>query len=75
MKTKTKYVLVKKSIYKKVISYTFDESFNMTKKKDKERMGVIKFYDEKIISRAVKKSIDNRIKIYPFKEAKKRTDQ
>ncbi len=62
MKTKTKYILIKENIYKKIISYDFDESFNMTKKKDKERMGVIKFYDEKIISRVIKRSIDNRFK-------------
>jgi len=62
MKTKTKYILVKKSIYKKVIAYDFDESFNMTKKKDKERIGIIKFYDEKIINKAIKRSIDNRFK-------------
>ena len=62
MKTKTKYVLVKEKVYKKVISYEFDESFNMTKKKDKERIGIIKFYDEKIINQAIKKSIDNRFK-------------
>ena len=62
MKTKTKYILVKENNYKKIISYDFDESFNMTKKKDKERIGIIKFYDEKIISRVIKKSIDNRFK-------------
>ena len=62
MKTKTKYVLLRKSVYKKVISYTFSESFEISKKKDKERIGIIKFYDEKIISRVIKKSIDNRFK-------------
>ena len=62
MKTKTKYILVKKNNFKKVISYKFDESFNMAKRKDKERIGIIKFYDEKIISGVIKKSIDNRFK-------------
>ena len=62
MKVKTKYVLVKKNDFKKVISYQFDESFSMTKKKDKERIGIIKFYDEKIISGVIKRSIDNRFK-------------
>ena len=62
MKTKTKYSLVKKNNYKKIISYEFDESFNMTKRKDKERIGVIKFYNEKIISGVIKRSIDNRFK-------------
>lgn len=62
MKTTTKYILIKKNIYKKIISYQFDESFDMFKKKDKERIGIIKFYDDKIISRMVKKNIDNRFK-------------
>ena len=34
----------------------------MTKKKDKQRIGIIKFYDEKVISNVIKKSIDNRFK-------------
>ncbi len=62
MKTTTKYILIKKSLYKKIISYQFDESFEMSKKKDKERIGIIKFYDDKIISRMVKKNIDSRFK-------------
>ena len=62
MKTKTKYVLLRKSVYKKVISYTFSESFEISKKKDKERIGIIKFYDDKIIGHVIKKSIDNRFK-------------
>lgn len=62
MKTKVKYVLVKNNDFKRVISYNFDESFNMTKRKDKERMGIIKFYDEKIISGVIKRSINNRFK-------------
>ncbi len=62
MKTKTKYVLIKDNVYKKIVDYDFDESFNMTKKQDKERIGVIKFYDDKIISNTIKKSIDSRFK-------------
>lgn len=62
MKTKTKYILIKKSNYKKIVSYDFDESFKLTKKKDNERIGIIKFYDEKIIVSVIKKSIDNRFK-------------
>ena len=62
MKIKTKYILVKKNNFKKIISYKFDESFNMTKRKDKERIGIIKFYDDKIISGVIKRSIDNRFK-------------
>ncbi len=62
MKTKIKYVLVKENLFKKIISYEFDESFDITKKKDKERIGIIKFYDDKIISRVIQRSIDNRFK-------------
>jgi len=62
MKVKDKYILLKKSDYKKIISYNFNESFNMNKKKDDERMGIIKFYDENIINGAIKRSIDNRFK-------------
>ena len=62
MKTKIKYVLLKKSIYKSIEEYDFNESFNMTKKNNDERIGVIKFYDENIISGVIKRSIDNRFK-------------
>ena len=62
MKTKIKYVLVKESIYEKIVDYNFDESFNIAKEKDDERIGVIKFYDEKIISNTIQRSIDNRFK-------------
>ena len=62
MKTKTKYILIRDYKIKKVISYNFNDSFDMTKKKDKNRIGVIKFYDEKIISSVIKKIIDNRFK-------------
>ena len=50
MKKNDKYILLKKSIYKTMESYDFNESFNMSKKKDDERIGVIKFYDEKSIT-------------------------
>lgn len=63
MKAKIKYVLVKKNSFKKVINVNFDKSFDMNKKKDKECIGVIKFYDEKIVNNVVKKVIDNRFKM------------
>ena len=62
MKRTSKYVLLKKSIYKKIVSYKFNDSFDITKKKDKERIGIIKFYNDKIIASVIKKSIDNRFK-------------
>lgn len=74
MRIKTKYVLLKKSIYKKIISYSFSDSLDISKKRDKHRIGIIKFYDDKIINRVIKKSIDNRFKkllelIVSFEEA------
>lgn len=62
VKKNNKYILIKKSIYQKIVLFKYDDSFNMTKKKDKERLGVIKFYDDKIISSVIKRSIDNRFK-------------
>lgn len=62
MKVKTKYILFKKSIYKKIITYNFSESLDISKKRDKQRIGVIKFYDDKTINRVIKNSIDNRFK-------------
>lgn len=62
MKTKASYILIKKSIYKKIIDYDFNDSFSMMKKKDDERMGIIKFYDDKIIDGVIKRNIDNRFK-------------
>ena len=62
MKKSNKYILVKDAKFKKVISYNFDESLEILKRKDKTRIGVIKFYDEKIVSQVIKKSIDYRFK-------------
>ena len=62
MKVKTKYILLKKSIYKKMISYNFCDSLDISKKRDKHRIGVIKFYDGDTINHVIKNSIDNRFK-------------
>ena len=62
MKVKNKYILLKKSIYKKIISYNFSESFGVSKKKDNNRIGIIKFYDDKTINHVVKNSIDKHFK-------------
>lgn len=62
MKKNNKYILIKKKSFKKISVFNYEDSFDMSKKKDKERIGVIKFYDEKIISGVIKKSIDNRFK-------------
>lgn len=62
MKKNNKYVLLKKSIYKKMESYEFNEAYKVSKKDDDKRIGVIKFYDDKIISKVIQRSIDNRFK-------------
>mgnify|MGYP006916256429 CR=1 FL=1 len=55
-----KYHLVKEKSYVRYSTINVDISFDMKKKKDKESLGTIKFYDEKIINKVVNKSIDNR---------------
>ena len=62
MKKTNKYILIKKNKFKKISKFNYEDSFDMPKKKDKERIGVIKFYDDKIITPVIKKSIDNRFK-------------
>ena len=62
MSKKDKYVLIKKSIYKEIETYEFNESYKVSKKNDDKRIGVIKFYDDKIISKVIQRSIDNRFK-------------
>ena len=62
MRKNKKYILIKKNDFKKIFLFKYKESFDMSKKKDKERIGVIKFYNENIIICVVKKSIDNRFK-------------
>ena len=61
MKT-TKYSLYKNDIYKKIVSYKLNDSFDMQKKQDKERIGIIKFYDDKIINSVITKSINKHFK-------------
>ena len=62
MSKKDKYVLIKKSIYKELETYEFNESYKVSKKDDDKRIGIIKFYDDKIISKVIQRSIDNRFK-------------
>ena len=62
MKKSSKYILIKKNKFKNISVFNYNDSFSLSKKKDKERIGIIKFYDEKIISGVIKKSIDNRFK-------------
>ena len=62
MRKNNKYVLVKKNSFKKISVFNYEDTFDMSKKKDKMRIGIIKFYDEKIIADVIKRSIDNRFK-------------
>lgn len=62
MVKKSSYYLNRKSIYKKYLEINVDSSYNMNKKKDNESIGIIKFYDNKIINKVIKKSIDLRFK-------------
>lgn len=62
MRKEVKYQLLRHNNYKKYLKISLDDSYNMNKKKDKESIGVIKFYNEKLIKMVVQKSIDNRFK-------------
>lgn len=62
MKKSNKYILLKKNKFKKISLFNYEDTLDISKKKDKERIGVIKFYDDKTISGVIKKSIDNRFK-------------
>ena len=44
MKTKTNYILIKKNSFNKIVSYDFDESFNMKKKKEPNGSFFIGFF-------------------------------
>lgn len=62
MKKKTKYTLIKKSIYKKIVLMNYESSYDVKRRKDKESIGLIRLYDENIINRVIKRSIDNHFK-------------
>ena len=59
---KTKYILVKKNNFKKYSNLNLNNSYDVKKKKDRECLGIIKIYDKKLITRAIKKNFDNRFK-------------
>lgn len=59
---KMKYLLVKKTKYQKYSSINTDTSYDMKKRKDKESIGTIKFYDKKIIQYVIKKSLNSHFK-------------
>lgn len=57
-----KYNLNKKNNYKKYIVITLQNSYNLNKKLDKESLGIIKFYDNDIINKVIKKKMDTKFK-------------
>jgi len=59
---KSSYILLKKKIYQKYSDITFDTSYDMKKKEDKESIGTIKFYDDKMINAVIKRSMTNQFK-------------
>ena len=54
------FFLNKKRKFEKYDNIMLDISFNMNKRKDKDSIGIIKFYDDKIINYVVMRSINNR---------------
>ncbi len=58
---KIKYTLVKNK-FKKYEDINLLDSYNMNKKKDKESIGIIKFYDKKMIAMVIKRKFDERFK-------------
>jgi len=58
---KTKYELVKKNKYKKYLEINISDAYKVNKKTN-DNIGIIRFYDEKIISQVIKKNFDNKIK-------------
>ena len=62
MKKNSKYVLIKENCFKKISLFKYKDTFNVSKKKNKDRIGIIKFYDENIVGNVIKRSIDNHFK-------------
>ncbi len=57
-----KYKLAKKNIFRNYISINISKSYNVNKKLDEESLGLIKFYDEELINKAIKRKIDIKFK-------------
>ena len=55
----SKYILIKEKKYRKYSNINLFSSFDMAKKSNQERIGIIKFYNEEIINYVVTKSVDN----------------
>lgn len=59
---KNNYKITKNNKYNKYSLIKTDISLNMKKKKDKDSMGTIKFYNDDLIDKVIKKNTDNRFK-------------
>ena len=55
---KIKYKLVRDNNFKKYLDIKINNSYNVNKKLDKERIGLIKFYDDDLIYKVIKKKMD-----------------
>ena len=59
---KIKYDLTKKNTYKKYLAINIKDSYKVNKKITEESLGVIKFYNDNLINKVIKKKIDTRFK-------------
>ncbi len=59
---KIKYNLIKKNAYKKYLDINIKSSYNVNKKIVEESLGVIKFYNDDLINKVIKKKIDTKFK-------------
>jgi len=59
---KSSFVLLKKKKYSKYKKMDVNNSLELKKKKDKNSMGVIKFYNQEMINSVVQKNITNQFK-------------
>lgn len=59
---KIKYNLIKKNAYKKYLDINIKRSYNVNKKIDEESLGIIRFYNDDLINKVIKKKIDMKFK-------------
>ena len=59
---KSSFVLLKKKKYSKYKKMDVNNSLELKKKKDKNSMGIIKFYNQEMINSVVQKNITNQFK-------------
>ena len=55
---KIKYNLERKNNFKKYLNIDIKNSYNLNKKIDKESLGIIKFYNNDMINKVIKKKMD-----------------